>query len=339
MNKLRPILGLLTMLIFGWLLLTLIVDEQADAAIGSVRSSAECRDCHSQVYDEWEQSGHASTWDNEDVRALSKDFSNKDCIDCHSPKPVFSTGIGNRVLPRSSRRSEGVDCIACHLLPGGGVAGTIESDRAACRPTQKRELQRADFCGVCHNQHKTVDQWRKTPYAEEGTSCIDCHMPYRDGDVNKGRHHGCRGAHDLDFVRSAVTMEGTRQAQGWLVEIANVAAGHAFPTDERSRAADLFWRPVESDAAEGSGDWRFLHRIRDPYRHEIDIPSTLLHYGEKRSLPIDGPDATGAVEVVFIYRRSPYYHDPVSGEPLDHSLVVEPLGPDAHVLFREVYRP
>ena len=237
-------------------------------------------------------------------------FANKDCIDCHAPRPVFETGIGQRVLPRTSRRSEGVDCIACHALPeaeGGGMAGTMEDPRAACRPVVRRELASETFCAGCHDQHQTVQQWKETPYAQQGISCVDCHMPYRAGDPKAGRDHSSLAAHDPEMVRSAVELSGNRSGEGWEVAVENVAAGHHFPTDERSRAADVFWRPLEEGASEGDGPWRHLYRFRSPYRHEVDLPETLLPHGERRVFPLQHPEARGAVEVALFYKLSPYY--------------------------------
>ena len=100
----------------------------------SFTSSQQCKECHPAVFEEWAGSQHAHSWLNPDVRALSNDFANTDCIDCHAPQEIYSTGIGARVLPRTARRAEGVDCIACHALPDGGVAGTTDAPSAPCRP-------------------------------------------------------------------------------------------------------------------------------------------------------------------------------------------------------------
>src|SRR5690349_4956978 len=166
-------------------------------------SSEQCAACHAQVFAEWKESWHSRSWSDPDVLALSNDFANSDCIDCHAPRPVFETGIGQRVLPRTTRRAEGVDCIACHLLPDGGagtVAGTLDDASAACKPVSVRDLAQPEFCGVCHDQHKTVQQWKETDYAKRGVGCMDCHMPFRGGDPNRGRDHTLHGAHEIALV-------------------------------------------------------------------------------------------------------------------------------------------
>lgn len=328
MKAVRLVAGLVVLVMLGTLVAQLAAPPPPAQPAGEFTSSEQCKECHAQEYEEWIGSAHANSWNNPDVYAQSNGFENKDCIDCHAPRPVFETGLGNRVLPRSSRRSEGVDCISCHMLPDGNVAGTIDNARAACRPVTRRELQRVDYCGVCHNQHKTVDQWRKTHYAENNIGCIDCHMPHRDGDPNKGRSHVMPGGHDIDVVRSAVRWKTERAGDRIVVELENHAGGHAFPTDERSRASDIWWRVV------GTEDWNHLHRIRDPYRYETDIPRTLLDYGEVRTLEIEDAPAD-PVEVMWVYKLTPYYRLPETGDPIEIDEVIDPLM-DSRELFRAV---
>lgn len=301
--------GALTMLVFR--------DPPPAAAARSFQSSDECAACHAEVAAEWQASWHSRAWTDPDVLALSNDFANTDCIDCHAPRPVFETGIGKRVLPRSSRRAEGVDCIACHLLPEGSrgtVAGTIDAPAAPCRPVAMRELSQPEFCGGCHDQHKTVEQWRATDYAAKGIGCIDCHMPFRGGDPNRGRDHTMHGAHDLALVRSAVELSARRDGGVAVAAVENVAAGHHFPTDERSRAADVFWRPLPK-AGEPTGEWRFAYRFRSPYRHEVGLVDTLLPAHEKREIRIDDPDALGPIEIALFFRLTPYWKDPARPDP------------------------
>lgn len=325
----KNVLGALVAGLGAWLLYQIVLAPPAAAQpVTSFTSSQQCQECHAQVFEEWQGSQHAFSYRNPRVRELSNEFSNKDCIDCHAPQPVFVTGMGERVLPRSARMAEGVDCIACHALPPepdgspGGMAGTVSSDRAACRPVQRRELQRPQFCAGCHDQHKTVRQWAASSWADR-KDCLDCHMPYRDGNIENGRDHRCLGGNDLGLLRSAVELRATRDGAGVAVELENVGAGHAFPTDERSRAADLFWRPLAD--AETPNSWRHLYRFRSPYRDEVDVPDTLLAADATWSGRIDDPDAAAGIEVVLYYKRSPWYTDRT-----------DPAGDDDAVLVHRV---
>jgi hypothetical protein len=286
-------------------------------------SSEQCKSCHEQAYAEWSVSWHAAAWNDPEVRALSNDFANTDCIDCHAPRPIFETGIGERVLPRSARRGEGVDCIACHMLPeghisGGLVAGTRDDPSAECRPVAVRDLGTSAFCAVCHDQHDTTKQWKATDYAAKGIGCIDCHMkPRADG---KGRDHTMHGGHDIELVRSAVEMRGKRDGDRWVIEVENVGAGHHFPTEERSRASDVFWRPL---GATGE-PWRHAYRFRSPYHHE-NMPDTLLPAHETRAIPLEGPDSNGPVEVALFYTLRPYWADPEHPDPEKEAKLVHRL--------------
>jgi hypothetical protein len=335
----RALLGLVVLGLAAWLAYALFSAPPEEGVIGGGEtrvwtSSTQCAECHQAIYDEWAGSQHAQSWINEAVRAPSQsdNFRNKDCIDCHAPQPVFLTGIGNRVLPRTSRRAEGVDCITCHLLPSGRMAGTINAPKAPCKPEATIALQRVELCAGCHDQHKTVQQWRITSYADRGEDCLTCHMPFRDGDPNEGRSHLMLGGHHLPLVQQAVELRAARVGGAVQVEVANTGAGHAFPTDERSRAADVFWRPAPDDP-DARGGWRHLWRIRDPYRTEVDIPSTLLHAETTKVLTIEDPDAAGPVQVGLFYKLSPYYRDEAEDRVLATEDVDDPLM-DAQLVHR-----
>ena len=330
MKATRGILGVIVVLLGAWFLLSVFGGKKhAAAEQTSFASSEQCRACHAAVFAEWEGSQHSKAWTNPAVRMLSNDFANQDCIDCHAPRPIFVTGIGNRVLPREERRVEGVDCIACHQLPasaGGGMAATFDDDKPPCRPTVQRNLNSPDFCAGCHNQHKTVDQWRESGYPAKGEDCLSCHMPFRNGDPNQGRDHRFLGGYHIPMVQEAVELRGRFEDGAYKVEVENVRAGHAFPTDERSRASDLFWRPV---GEQGPASWRHLYRIRDPYRFETDIQRTLIDAGQTLSLAVEGVPAGSAIEVAMFYKRSPYWEDPAHPDPereaiLIHSVEIRP---------------
>jgi hypothetical protein len=330
MNAGRMLLGAVSLLALGWLAFELAGGGGAPdpGAARTFTSSRQCQECHAEVYAEWQASWHAQSWTDPEVRRLSNDFQNSDCIDCHAPLPVLETGIGNRVLPRTTRRVEGVDCIACHLLPegaGGTVAGTRTAPAAPCRPEATPALADPAFCGACHDQHGTVQQWRATPFARPGPgfrSCVDCHMPHRGGDPRRGRDHTMHGGHDIALVRTAVTLRGAREEGVWVAEVENHGAGHNFPTDERSRAADVFWRPRDES------DWRHAYRFRNPYRFEVGLEDTELPHGATQRIPL--PDAgAGPIEVALFYKLTPLWSDPERPDPereaeLVHKIVLSP---------------
>jgi hypothetical protein len=190
----------------------------------------------------------------------------------------------------------------------------------------RRERAQVELCAPWHDPHKTIEQWRATPDAAQGIGCIEWHIPVRGGDPNRGRDHTMHGGHDIELVKKAVTLQARRAGDVIEVAVENVGAGHHFPTDERSRAGDVFWRPV---AKQGEpGPWRWVYRFRSPYRHEVDLVDTLLPAHEKRELVIEGEDARGPVEVALFYKLTPYWSDPQHPDPegearLVHKEVVE----------------
>lgn len=325
--------GIFVLALMGWLSFALVAPGGKTAPARIFSSSKDCRECHTAIYNEWQASHHAISWTNPAVRMLSNDFANEDCIDCHAPRPIFVTGIGERVLPRATRRKEGVDCISCHQLPEnpdgspGGMAGSIMNSRAACKPTERRALAQPDFCSACHNQHKTVDQWRSSSFAAgiDKKDCLDCHMPVVETDGVSYRSHRFPGGDVFKMVQSAVTLEGAAVDGNWSVTLTNVGAGHSFPTDERSRAVDLFWRPLNPDtnATKEVVPWRHLHRMRSPYRSEVGVEETLLLADEARKIPVTTESegagapvpANKAIEVALFYKRSPYWLDPEQPDP------------------------
>lgn len=314
--NLRAILGLLVLGLTAWALSAIFFAPAPPAEPVIWESSQQCAECHAQVYEEWKPSWHAQAFTDADVRAQTNDFANKDCIDCHAPQPVLSTALGDRVLPRTTRMIEGVDCIACHLTADGRVAGTVDNLSAACRPVATRDLLKPEYCAGCHNQHGTVDQWRASRFAEPGDGymdCVACHMPYREGDPSKGRDHTMHGGHDIEIVRRAVELRVARDGERVVVEVENSGAGHNYPTDERSRASDLYWRAIGANGEKGR--WNAIHRFRNPYRHEVDLVNTELPAGQTARFEVDAPQARGEIEVALFYKLSPYFSDPENPDP------------------------
>jgi hypothetical protein len=292
-------------------LVMVLIPPKSDAPLRLV-SSTQCFACHADVAAEWQESHHQFAFENPEVRRLSNNFANQECLACHAPRPVLSFKPGERVLARQSERGLGVDCLSCHSHPEGGV-GTknpnAKSD-APCQPRYVERMESVDHCAACHNQHKTVEQWRAAPPELKGTGCIDCHMPeeFRAGG-RRGRNHAFKASHDLAALQSAVEMKVGKDGNGAFVTLENVGAGHNFPTDERSRAADLQVRWQHADGSWGS--WVQIHRFRDPYRDETDLTNTQLPSGatERYALPPDGVTQSGSAEVRLLYRTNPFMPD------------------------------
>lgn len=301
----------------GVIALMMVLMPPSEEAPLRLVSSTQCFSCHADVAAEWQESHHQFAFENPEVKRLSNDFANQECLACHAPRPVLNFNPGERVLARQSERGLGVDCLSCHSHPEGGV-GTMnpaaKSD-APCQPRFSERMESVEHCASCHNQHKTVEQWRAAPAELKGTGCIDCHMPeeFRAGG-RRGRNHAFKASHDLAALQSAVEMKVGKDAEGPFVTLENVGAGHNFPTDERSRAADLQVRWQNADGSWGA--WIQIHRFRDPYRDETDLTNTQLPSGatERYALPSDVESQGKTAEVRLLYRTNPFLPDDEASE-------------------------
>jgi hypothetical protein len=291
------------------------------AASSAVRweSSAQCKQCHEDVYAEWYGSHHQISFTNPEVRQTSDDFRKEECMDCHLPRPLVVTGFGKRTLPRRTHFDEGVSCITCHLGPNGTILGRTARPDAPCKPVADTAFLAVDACASCHNQHGTTDQWRESRYAAQGTDCASCHMPAidrkrSDGSVRPGRKHVYEGAHDKASLQKAGEFTCVRDGNDVVLGLKNVAAGHHFPTEERHRAVDMMYRFV---TAAGPGEWTRAWRFRNPYRDEPTPINPGNAVGENAQLPADAekkvrvpiPADAVAVEARLWYRLTPFVLD------------------------------
>jgi nitrate/TMAO reductase-like tetraheme cytochrome c subunit len=293
--------------VLGVVFIALILVPQKPLPATELHSSSQCLECHADVAAEWKSSHHAFAYENPEVRKLSNDFSNQECIACHAPQPVLKFAAGERVLARQSQRALGVDCLACHAVTNGGVATSKRqpASDAPCRPQYVDRLSSVDLCASCHNQHETVEQWRGAPDNLKGNNCLDCHMPseFRQGG-RRGRNHGFPASHDLTALQSAVSLDFSWDADGPIATLVNDGCGHNFPTDERSRAADL---KVQYEYNGIFSEWELLYRYRDPYRDETDLTNTQLPAGESMSFNLDA--TATSISIKLLYKTNPFMPD------------------------------
>jgi hypothetical protein len=261
-----------------------------------LRSSAECRRCHEEVFKEWEESHHAMAYVNPEVQKLSRNFRDRDCLPCHVPRPVFESGLGNRVLEREVRLEEGVDCFTCHQFKTAmmGAPGRVSgTSNAPCNPMPYAGIRDLALCAPCHDQHKVMQDWLATAFAQPGAGrrdCFDCHMPTAerkataDRPAYVGRSHRFPAAHDAEILKKAASLTTSLDGQGHLlVTVKNDGTGHNVPSDERHRAVDLVvtFRDKAGNAVSARVD-----RYRNPYRDEFDLKNPLRKPGDERTYTV-----------------------------------------------------
>ncbi len=308
--RLVLLVGILGGLGFGYVFL-FGEDKAAEPSVPKRwTSSQDCRSCHVDVWKEWYGSHHQISYLNPEVRRMSDDFRNKECQACHLPKPVSETGFAKRTLPRTTRPDEGIGCLTCHLAADGGIMGSADRPDLPCKPMKNDDYKSVRLCESCHNQHWTTDQWRKSESFTAGTSCRDCHMPEvsrerSSGVAGKGKSHVFPGAHDTEMLRRAEEFTIARDVDELVLTLANKGAGHAFPTEERHRAADIEYRFLSGDESEGEGEWLRAYRFRMPYRDE-EGEDTQLQAGDTKEVRVAIPEGAKKVEARLWYRLAPY---------------------------------
>ncbi len=136
------------------------------------------------------------------------------CVSCHTPVGYVSgmplkTSDHLKKIPDLAQK--GVQCDYCHSATGAGriynadislKPGNGENEPGIKRGPHKDakpEFHGAEFskfhtgaeiCGACHDVRHVVfgtrletpyEEWKKSPYAEKGIPCQDCHMRQRPG--------------------------------------------------------------------------------------------------------------------------------------------------------------
>jgi len=248
---------------------------------------ATCGVCHPQQLTDWSQSWHAIGM-GPGVMGQIVDESDKflgQCQSCHAPNAEQYPRLDGEDNPHydAELQTKGLTCAGCHvrewerLGPDGHPAMTEVEEGSNEEPlanphggaTARPEFDQSIFCEHCHDfrpgqlgledklLQETYQEWRKTSFAEEGTTCQGCHMP-------EGRHLW-KGIHDPEMVRAGFTATAklNRDGTGFLepleaqVTITNTGTGHRFPTYTTPTVAIVFEQldangtPIEGTRQEG----------------------------------------------------------------------------------------
>src|SRR5690349_4466814 len=147
------------------------------AHLDLVSRASYCATCHPEATAEHRQNTHGRAFTDEEVRLATARFSIEGCIACHTPRPVFETGIGMNPKKRSSHLEEGNDCFSCHARKGFDFS-TFNGGKADCKAAFDERVGTVEACASCHKNHGTPYQWENAKHGKlEGNVCIDCHMP------------------------------------------------------------------------------------------------------------------------------------------------------------------
>ncbi|MEI7816906.1 MAG: multiheme c-type cytochrome [Desulfuromonadales bacterium] len=189
-------------------------------------SSIQCKGCHADQYQQYEESMHAKAFTNplfnaqyfNDVvpRALRNPglvSEARTCIACHAPVAFMNYSGLISTPAQASRFETGVTCDFCHTLGGyaengdfqqvasGKKQGPFQTTGASTFHSEYSGfVQVGDFCGRCHNAtnhigvevKSTYYEWRESSYGKRGFACQECHMN-KNGFLRNGNAEFERG--------------------------------------------------------------------------------------------------------------------------------------------------
>ncbi|NOT31981.1 MAG: hypothetical protein HOP15_16160, partial [Planctomycetes bacterium] len=272
-----------------------------------VMESAFCARCHPDAYAEHEQSTHGRAFTDEEVRLATARFAHQDCIVCHTPRPIFETGVGQNPKRRHYGLAEGNSCMTCHWRPDYDYARFAGG--AECRGAFHPDVGTVEACASCHRNHGTPYQWEKAPTGKaSGRVCMDCHMKESErpialgGPVRTTHSHVFPGCRSVEQVKRAYGYEAKLAGDHVLVTIQNKGAGHNFPTELKQRSLESL--VVVRDLG-GNEVARSRMVFRDPYKrpYGLELPvNTQIPAGQERVHRVPIGTAAGTVETSLFFK-------------------------------------
>jgi len=270
-------------------------------------SASTCRACHEEIHAEWTTSVHAQAWiDPQYQGEIGKSGNRWLCLNCHTPlltqMDLWPVGVIDGDIERpqlvdnpvfdEALRDEGITCAACHVR-GDAIAGPGLGGEAPHKVVADPSFRNGQLCLGCHQAEaswpdkgfvctfQTGDEWMDGPYDDEGTTCVDCHMPPIERPVALGgapkqvARHWWRGA-GIPKVRGRYPppeanrfgLEVTSKVDGeeLVVTFRNAHAGHMLPSGDPERWVQL---DVAFEGPEGPVGAPWQHLIRQEWAWEV----------------------------------------------------------------------
>jgi hypothetical protein len=298
--------------------------------------------CHVDFYRQWEQAmmsqAYTHHWDEIEYFKLAVPHADKDakvagvkagCNGCHAPLAFLAGDVPPPRPEEMSRANESVSCDLCHTItgfegetphnfnwvtsPGSIKYGPRETVNSPEHKGAKSDfLNKAEFCGTCHNEmspygvwvKSTHLEWKDGPYAAEGVQCQNCHMTHtRAQTASMGNTyddawmHLFHGAHDPGKIAGTIELRihpDVREVEPggvatFTVVLFNQKTGHKFPTG--SVEDRIVWLDVEAKDAEGN-TYHLPVNKKGFEGEEYTIADSVLAY-QDMGIPLEQPDFKG----------------------------------------------
>ncbi|MBX3724173.1 MAG: hypothetical protein KF713_20165 [Turneriella sp.] len=226
-----------------------------------MQTSADCRDCHKTVYDNWSKSRHRVALTNELYRESHEREPSPWCVNCHAPLRL--TGAEQKPY----RGDEGISCLVCHARAGKILTGAPPTKAEAHTYVIRPEFKDERMCENCHEfnfptaatamhegekfrytaqpMQSTVEEYRASGYFGRVT-CQGCHL--FSGTVDS---HSFPGGHALERLKRDLRIEIARSDPNHItVRLFAQGIGHAFPTGDLFRTLRVRLLGADGHAAE-----------------------------------------------------------------------------------------
>lgn len=208
--------------------------------------SQSCKNCHTQIYQEWSRSSHANAFRSplfqRKYKARGRPAS---CLGCHAPAPIYENQVGLAPPRRHHAVEEGVSCLSCHRR-GEFMVGPHRTPDAAHPTIEDASLRSVGMCASCHDRpcecnsgHSgQLHDYLHAPQRARET-CQSCHMPevYRSSvdlvrpkyPARRGRSHYVEASRDPDVLRLSVRLDAKVEGRFWYLTLENATSGHMLP--------------------------------------------------------------------------------------------------------------
>jgi hypothetical protein len=271
-----------------------------------------CKECHADIYKEWESTRHAQAWKSKQFTEQSQNRTKTDCLPCHAPKPIFESGIGKECILRDDSREAGVTCITCHRQNKTSL-GPYKDSKAECNPAFTNSFEDNSTCQMCHKN--TSEEWKTSSFSKKGSknysNCAKCHMKpvkraaAKGGAVREVFQHVTYGGYDLKALQESVR-DLTVVAENGKVHISltNDLTGHTLPSGTNGR--QLLIMTAVKDENDKTVD---MHREVYEKGDNKDKKDTSIPVDKKADMTYDLKVGSGEIVVKVLYKHVPTQKD------------------------------
>ncbi len=272
-----------------------------------------CKECHADIFKEWETTRHALAWKSAQFAAQSQSRTKADCLPCHAPKPIFETGIASECVLRNENRDAGITCITCHRQNQTSL-GPYKSSKAECNPAFTNAFEDNSICGMCHKN--ISEEWKQSSFSQKGSkhysTCAKCHMKpvkraaAKGGVVRDVFRHVTYGSYDLKALQESVRDLTVAAENGKArITLTNDCTGHTLPTGS-PLGKQLIVMTAIKDENDKTVD---LHREvyeKEDNREKMD---TSIPADKEEDLSYDLKTGKGEIVVRVLYKSRPTQKD------------------------------